>query len=727
QQAFGGCSKLTDINLPKSLKELESWAFADCVSLTSVMIPKALEEAGYSSFKNCDALKNVFFEEGIKTIPGFLFEECTGIEEIELPDTVETIGARAFSKCTNLKRVSMPACATTIYQSAFEKCPSLEMLTVPTRATLTPSYFLMDNDKKIDSENVTILCDYHSKHVVECIDKGFLFQSSGEAFEDSYYQLIDGAHSRFSLQTDKDGNKKVLHFSAAYQLRKEKQGKVTEQTVTIYVPKGTQLLGDSVKIDGVAAKDFSYVAESRRLRVTVLSDCAEVTFDAERADPDQYQLQSYAFVTARDEDGRRILQDTIDAINELQPEYELFLPELTDSPVLTISGNMVPGEEVKLYVDGKYKDSATATESGFFEKEITLSEDLQPATYYIEARTQEKGGTGVTVYGKTTCVEKAPKLSSFDLVIKNNEKEETFDLLALQKEGKRASFQPTGDYAFRIGFTGGDHPEKVYVTSRSGGVTKMLEAFWNESSGLYITKGPFAEGLSGYMPGRLGISYIMGTEECVVSDAYSFDELWPKKNETSGYETYFELINPSGQNAKIKVFLDGIIKKTPNAEATVMLMDVPVNGKASVDTWVKYAGYGNQPYSTVLKGAYQKEYLFTYVGDSKGSSVFALCDQNGDTDSALIMSLFMPPTVSEEMDEWIPAEQTNGHIFRTAQDYCNLKGILNDRGLLKEEICQSETVRRKVEALQMAKVLQEEKKAFLIATQALPGIMTKGD
>ena len=54
--AFDGCTSLTSVTIPNSIKTIGSNAFRDCTSLTSVVIPNSVKTIGYNPFLGCTSL-----------------------------------------------------------------------------------------------------------------------------------------------------------------------------------------------------------------------------------------------------------------------------------------------------------------------------------------------------------------------------------------------------------------------------------------------------------------------------------------------------------------------------------------------------------------------------------------------------------------------------------------------------------------------------------------------
>ncbi len=167
--AFQGCSGLTKIIFPNSLKRIETNAFKDCTSLAELTIPNSVQKIGYQAFYGCNALTsvsipfvgyelnsseyfnvifgnvptklaNVIITGSISKISANAFSGCGNIKSVVLPDTVESIGENAFKGCAALNSINIPDNVTEIGQYAFYGCSSLVDVTLPNKLTKLPSY-----------------------------------------------------------------------------------------------------------------------------------------------------------------------------------------------------------------------------------------------------------------------------------------------------------------------------------------------------------------------------------------------------------------------------------------------------------------------------------------------------------------------------------------------------------------------------------------------------------
>ena len=171
QKAFSGCKSLTAIQLPESLKALPAETFADCSSLQQVIYSSSLRQVDAESFKNSAWMDNLPVENGIKymghialaydtnsgvaaTSPATLtfregtttiadrfgntiyYEHKNNVTAVEFPSTLRRIGDQAFYRSyydTSLPiaTLSLPEGLEEIGTYAFAGAASLTKLTLP--------------------------------------------------------------------------------------------------------------------------------------------------------------------------------------------------------------------------------------------------------------------------------------------------------------------------------------------------------------------------------------------------------------------------------------------------------------------------------------------------------------------------------------------------------------------------------------------------------------------
>ena len=146
-QAFYGCVKLEDVEIPHSVRQLQSGAFAKSgIRYARIPVSCALtvnrNSSGYTgedtpAFYGCKQLEEVFFEgdyywfpENIRStiyIPHDTFRNCTALKKVTLPACRHlTIGENAFMNCKALETVTNGEFIEFAPAGAFRNCKSLK-------------------------------------------------------------------------------------------------------------------------------------------------------------------------------------------------------------------------------------------------------------------------------------------------------------------------------------------------------------------------------------------------------------------------------------------------------------------------------------------------------------------------------------------------------------------------------------------------------------------------
>ena len=168
--------KLTGIIIPEGVTRIGFQGFFQCSNLTNLTLPKSLKEIGVPSgnaFGGCSSLKNGQFiiddiawwcsltinggsnplsytkkfysapdvevtdlviPEGVTSICGNAFNGVEGIKSVTFPESLTYIGSNAFAY-TNLESVTIPKGVTEIDEYAFQRCAKLTTVTIPEGVT----------------------------------------------------------------------------------------------------------------------------------------------------------------------------------------------------------------------------------------------------------------------------------------------------------------------------------------------------------------------------------------------------------------------------------------------------------------------------------------------------------------------------------------------------------------------------------------------------------------
>ncbi|MBR5562170.1 MAG: leucine-rich repeat protein, partial [Clostridia bacterium] len=141
--AFRSCTFLTKVFIPEGVINIDRGAFWGCAKLSEVTLPSTLKTIGGSyndgAFQDCKRLKTVTFAEGSSdaTIEQYAFINCTELENIIIPGNYTFIGTRAFQGCSAMKSFEWKKSTSSyanqsIGDNAFNSCSSLSSLSLPT-------------------------------------------------------------------------------------------------------------------------------------------------------------------------------------------------------------------------------------------------------------------------------------------------------------------------------------------------------------------------------------------------------------------------------------------------------------------------------------------------------------------------------------------------------------------------------------------------------------------
>ncbi len=169
--SFCGASFLKSITFPENINKIGNFAFCDCNSVTSLTIPNKVNSIGTCAFKNCKEITSLLLPEGITSIGEFSFSACKNLSSLTIPTSLADIGKSAFYGCNILsvnikdlnswikllnradsypflfssyrlylngkevKTLQLPQGCNNIQQGAFAGCISFESVTFPTSLT----------------------------------------------------------------------------------------------------------------------------------------------------------------------------------------------------------------------------------------------------------------------------------------------------------------------------------------------------------------------------------------------------------------------------------------------------------------------------------------------------------------------------------------------------------------------------------------------------------------
>ena len=148
QNAFLGCSKLTELSFGSQITGLNSEWFTGCDQLAKIHVSESHPDYSSDAF-GCVYNKNMtvllICPPGMHfscTVPAFVteiasgaFYHCDDLVTITLPDTITKINPETFCYCSNLAAVILPDSVTALGESAFNACKNLKKYVIPKAVT----------------------------------------------------------------------------------------------------------------------------------------------------------------------------------------------------------------------------------------------------------------------------------------------------------------------------------------------------------------------------------------------------------------------------------------------------------------------------------------------------------------------------------------------------------------------------------------------------------------
>ena len=125
EDAFRGCTNLTDVTIGSGVTVIGWNAFYDCIHLSHISLPTSLKTVYFDAFGNCISLTSITLPNSVSLIRESAFSYCINLTEIIIPDSVTEIEGTAFYGCYNLTNVVIGKNVKILGRSLFGQCVSL--------------------------------------------------------------------------------------------------------------------------------------------------------------------------------------------------------------------------------------------------------------------------------------------------------------------------------------------------------------------------------------------------------------------------------------------------------------------------------------------------------------------------------------------------------------------------------------------------------------------------
>ena len=166
-KAFDSCSALASVTIGNTVTTIGQYVFRGCTSLTEMEIPKTVTTIWDGIFFQCTDLKEVKWYSSIDKIPIQTFYYCSNLTTMVIPETVITISNSAFNNCKSLN-TNIPDNVTTIGSDAFKKCSKLTTTIPSTVKSIGKSAFLDCSSLKVSIPTLTSLTKIEDQTFFGC-------------------------------------------------------------------------------------------------------------------------------------------------------------------------------------------------------------------------------------------------------------------------------------------------------------------------------------------------------------------------------------------------------------------------------------------------------------------------------------------------------------------------------------------------------------------------------
>ena len=97
---------ITNLVIPDEITEIKQYTFYNAQNITGTLtIPGRVTSIGNEAFYGCSGLTNLGLQSGVATVGSRAFYNCYGLTSVYIPDSITSIGRSAFSGCSRLTGV----------------------------------------------------------------------------------------------------------------------------------------------------------------------------------------------------------------------------------------------------------------------------------------------------------------------------------------------------------------------------------------------------------------------------------------------------------------------------------------------------------------------------------------------------------------------------------------------------------------------------------------------
>lgn len=125
EDAFRGCSSLTEVTLPDGVTAIGDAAFYGCAKLLRIALPDGLLTIGTDAFSDCSSLTEMTIPDTVTFLSKYVFYNCSDLTSVTLSGSMTKVEHDTFYGCSSLTQVTIPKGIASLGERAFYGCTSL--------------------------------------------------------------------------------------------------------------------------------------------------------------------------------------------------------------------------------------------------------------------------------------------------------------------------------------------------------------------------------------------------------------------------------------------------------------------------------------------------------------------------------------------------------------------------------------------------------------------------
>ena len=494
--AFRECTALKSIHLPAGLTTIEAGAFTSCSSLESVQIPDTVEAFGANAFGYCTSLTEVNYPKKWRYVwtsdyIGSPFRGCTKLTSITVPEGVTAIPNYAFYY-SSIQRISLPSTLTTIGSEAFYYCTALQSATV-----LSSSCRIADNAFS-GCGRMTLYCPWVSNATLYAVNNGIMFQPLDASRVDYSGYLSDMSATALYTSAAAASVSSRIPVTLKYSIP-QSVFEGLKKTQIVFTLSSCLELSSSIAVNGEITDAAS--RDGNTISIPINSNSGTIQLSVTPVQAGKAIVVASFSCTS----GGSARTEIVGVLALDTPSIQLHEQSSVSTVTFDVSGICEKSKTLLLYIDDVQVGSVRAKKDGTFRTNVAFpNTPVSGTTYTLTAKYEDN--TGITASIPVYYYEEAPNLTKFEMYYYGPTLKK-LDLLNTDGTRLTNSIYPNHPFKFVVKFNHSEVLGRVCIASTKNGITKKMDAVFNEETDEYIAEGYFKNTDTSYIPGTINVYY----------------------------------------------------------------------------------------------------------------------------------------------------------------------------------------------------------------------------